>query len=199
MQEELEKTERASRPNPNIEKKSDNSDFGKLMAGMAYLSKKTQEYFGPEESEKLNPMELGLFFGAFNSACCLILKEDPSKSDMDRFTQHLAAMNVDNVLDKEKISNAPDVNVQDFITAISQLYSKRMNEYLDLIEIESKKPRGTSGYVDITCGVLNNLYEDQKSEDERYDPLFAILLANHISVLGKLIIEKSLLPIGIDT
>jgi len=54
-------------------KKQYHSDYGKLMAGMNFLSKKAQEYFGTEESEKINPMELGIFLGAFNSACYLFL------------------------------------------------------------------------------------------------------------------------------
>ena len=149
-----------------FKKKQDHSDYGKLMSAMIFLSKKTQEYFGPDESEKLNPLELGIFLGAFNSACYLIL------TDLDKFTQHIASIIADNLLDKDKIANAPDMDITDFIRAISAQYSKRLNEYFGLLEEEAQKPRGTGSFVDITCGVLNNLYESEASVDQRYDPIF---------------------------
>lgn len=168
-------------------KKQDHSDYDKLMAGMNFLSKKTQEYFGPEESEKLNPMELGIFLGAFNSACYLILQENPSKPDLDKFTQHIAKMIVDNVLDKDKIANAADVDVKDFIAAISKHYSNRLSDYISLLKKEAQKPRGTSSFVDITSGILNNLFETKIAAEERYDLLFAALLSNHISAFDSLL------------
>jgi hypothetical protein len=171
-------------------KKQDHSDYGKLMSGMIFLSKKTQEYFSPDEFENLNPMELGIFFGAFNSACYLILRENPSKADHDKFTQHIASTIVDNVLDKDKIADAPDLDIHEFVDAISKLYSKRLNEYISLIKKEVQKPRGTSSYVDITCGILNNLYETEATDDERYDPLFAVLLSNHISAFNSILTKN---------
>jgi hypothetical protein len=170
-------------------KKPDFSDFKKLKDGMSFLSKKVEDYFDDiDEQESLNPFELGIFLGAFNSACYLILRGNPSKSDLAKFTQHVVKnVIVDRLLDKEKISNAPDADIQDFTTTMSQHYSKRIDEYIDLIKIEAKKPKGSGAYVDITCGILKNLYEDKKPDEELYDPAFAVLLANHVSAFESIL------------
>ncbi len=170
-------------------KKADNSDFGKLMGGMIFLSKRTQEYFTPEEFEKLNPLELGLFFGGFNTACYLIIEQNPKESDMVKFSQHIVSMIVDN-LDREKISNTPFENIQELRTAIFQHYTKRVDEYIDLIKIETRKPTGTGAFVDLTCGILNNLYVDEEPKADRYDMAFASLLANHMGTFGKIISDR---------
>lgn len=132
-------------------------------------------------------MELGIFLGAFNSACYLFLQVNPSKSDLDKFTQHIAKMTVDNLLDKDKIDKTADVDIKDFIAAISKHYSNRLSAYIGLLNKEAQKAQGTSSYVDITSCILNNLYETKISIEERYDPLFAALLANHISAFDSLL------------
>jgi len=96
-------------------------------------------------------------------------------------------MIVDNVLDKDKIAKTVDVDIKDFIAAISKHYSNRLSEYIGLLKKEAQKPQGTSSYVDITSGILNNLYETKIATEERYDPLFAALLSNHISAFDSLL------------
>ncbi len=168
--------------------KEDHSDFGKLISGMIFLSKRTQEYFSPDEFEKLNPLELSLFFGGFNTACYLSMKKNPSKSDTTRFADHIVSMIVDN-LDQAKISNSPYADMKELRTAISQHYSKRVNEYIVLIKSEHKKPRGTGAFVDLTCGILNNLYADEEPKEDRYDMSFAFLLAKHMTAFKEIITQ----------
>jgi hypothetical protein len=179
-------------------KKSDSSDFDKLITGMTFLSIKMQEFFDEDDYENFNILELGIFMGAFNSACYLLIKETPKKSDLTKFGQHTVDIvtnqfvNAPKSIVSQKYINksSNEKEIQKLRDAISEVYSERVPEYCQLILNETKKDRGSCAFVGLTCGVLNRLFEDKKPDEERYDPGFAAILANHLHVFGKAFTEK---------
>jgi len=141
-----------------------------------------EEYLDEESSENLDPLELGVFFGAFNTSCYLLMKDTPSEKDLKKFGNHVVNMATKELGKPSQIHKTPAIRDK-----VMHIYNQRTEEYLQLLLIEAEKDRGSSAFVKTTCGILNRLYEDEKSDEEIYDPIFASIVLNHINAFGKLI------------
>jgi len=76
----------------NLFRKAQGSkDLDKLKAGFTALGDRSTEYFDEDEFDKLNIIELYIFWWVFNSTCYIMLKENPSKSVLTDFGQSVAS------------------------------------------------------------------------------------------------------------
>jgi hypothetical protein len=170
-------------------RRQESKDLAKLKTGFAVLGKKTTEYFDEDEFDRVNIIELYIFWWVFNSTCYLMLKDNPSKSVLADFGQSVTSKITDQIL-TERNPNASSDEIDRFYRLVADLSAERQHEYIDLFQKEMNKPGGTSAFVGLTCSILNRLFGTEKDSSEIFDPGFSAILAEHINVFGKVIETK---------
>lgn len=153
-------------------------EFDRLMACTKVLEEKIKIHLTGEEFSKINPIEFYLLIGAFNATCYITFRDNPSKKLLFQLANWTTMKIIDEFVVKQT-PRTPETEIERLHDGLMKAYQSRFSEYLNLLEKEYQKNRGTSSFVDLTTGVLNRLHDSNKPAEEIFDPLFAMILVEH--------------------
>ena len=166
-------------------KTSNNIALDKINSSIDLLMDKTLNCFEEDELQKIDIVEMNLFCAVFNAICYMKVKNNGSEDEFVYFSKIF----VDRMLNNHFIKHNPNASKKEIKKAAKEgidLYNNRFIEYMNLLEIELQKPRGSSAFVDLTSAVLRRIFNSTAEDEDIYDLLFMNTIIGHISFFDKL-------------